>query len=140
MYTKIDAAYHLSPIINKFFLSNMSFRNTYNSRVVSVLDFNYELPVHSAFHPICKSAAKSRLMKAYPKYAKAIAQAFQNKASSRVWAFMIMDGDQHMCVVQNLSYNVRNADYRRVLRIDVDKNYPCNPPPANYAFLDCVNR
>lgn len=113
----------------------MSFRNNYDARVISVLDFNYELPVHSVFHPVCKAAAKRRLIKMFPNYVKPLNQAFANRAAARVWGILIMDGGQPMCVVQNLACAVRDKSYRRVLRINVDAHYPGDPKPLDTSFL-----
>ena len=113
----------------------MSFRSAYDARVVSVRDFDYVLPVHSAFHPLFKTAAKHRLQKSYPTYANAIKQAFSNRAANGVWGILIEEDGQPMCVVQNLACAVRNMSYRRVLKINVNDHYPGNMIPIDTSFL-----
>ena len=104
----------------------MSFRSAYDARVVSVRDFDYVLPVHTSYHPLFKAAAKRRITKAFPTYAKAIKQAFANKAATSAWGILIEEDGQPMCVVQNLACAVRNHSYRRVLKINVNEHYPIN--------------
>ncbi len=102
----------------------MIFRNMYDARVVSVQDYDVVLPVHSVYHPVCKTAARRRLIKAYPEYKKAIAQAFDNKAFKSSWGILIEDAGQPVCVFQNLSCVVKNMSFRRLLRINVNDTYP----------------
>lgn len=116
----------------------MSFRSAYDARVVSVRDFDYAIPVHSSFHPLFKAAAKRRITKSFPAYAKALKQAFANRAATSAWGILIEEDGQPMCVVQNLACAVRNNSYRRVLKINVNDRYPSNsiiidtsPPTRN---------
>ena len=108
----------------------MIFRNQYDARVVSVQDYDVVLPVHSVYHPVCKTAARRRLIKAYPAYKKAIAQAFDNKAYKSSWGIVIEDAGQPVCVFQNLSCVVKNMSFRRLLRINVNDTYPPRGPPS----------
>jgi hypothetical protein len=102
----------------------MAFSNAYDARVLSVRDFDYVIPVHSAYHPTFKNAAKRRLMKNYPEFTQAIAQAFSNRAASNVWGILIEENGQPMVVVQNLGCKVRNNTFRRLLRVNVNASYP----------------
>ena len=102
----------------------MSFRNAYDTRVVSVLDFDYVIPVHSAYHPTFKNAARKRLQKSYPEFSRALTQAFNNRAASNVWGIMIEGNGQPMVVVQNLACKVRNDAFRRLLRVNINGSYP----------------
>jgi hypothetical protein len=102
----------------------MSFHDRFDVQVVSVRDFDYPIPVHSVFHPCLKTAAKRRLQKTFPGYAKALQQAFSNRAANNVWGILIEDGGQPMCVVQNLACGVPNSSYRRFLRVNVSASYP----------------
>lgn len=102
----------------------MSFRNAYDARVLSVLDFDYVIPVHAAYHPVFKNAAKKRLQKSYPEHARALTQAFSNRAVSNVWGVMIEENGQPMIVIQNLACKVRNNTFRRLLRVNVNASYP----------------
>jgi hypothetical protein len=102
----------------------MAFSTAYDTRVHSILDFDYVMPVHSAFHPVFKNAAKRRLQASYPNYSRAIAQAFQNRASSRVWGILIEENGQPMCVVRNLGCHVSNQRFRRVLKVNLNAHYP----------------
>lgn len=102
----------------------MAFSSTYDARVLSVLDFDYVIPVHSAYHPSFKVAAKKRLQKSYPKFSRALTQAFQNRAASNVWGIMIEEDGQPMIVVQNLACKVRNNSFRRLLRVNMNGSYP----------------
>lgn len=102
----------------------MSFRNAYDARVLSVLDFDYAIPVHSAYHPTFKNAARKRLQKTYPEFTRALAQAFNNRAASNVWAIMIETNGQPMIVIQNLACKVRNNTFRRLLRVNINASYP----------------
>lgn len=119
----------------------MSFRNAYDARVVSVRDFDYVIPVHSSFHPAFKTAAKLRITKMYPHLQKALKQAFNNRAAKSAWGILIEDGGQPVCVIQNLACVVRNQSYRRVLRINLNDNYPIrNSAPIDISFLTRCNR
>ena len=102
----------------------------YDARVVSVQDYDVVLPVHSVYHPVCKTAARRRLIKAYPEYKKAIAKAFDNKAYKSSWGILIEDAGQPVCVFQNLSCVVKNMSFRRLLRINVNETYPPRGPPS----------
>ena len=105
-------------------LAAMAFRNAYDARVLSVLDFNYEIPIHSSYYPSFKVAAKRRLQKSYPEFSRALTQAFQNRAASNVWGILIEQDGQPMVVVQNLGCKVRNNTFRRLLRVDMNASYP----------------
>jgi hypothetical protein len=118
----------------------MAFSTAYDARVVSVLDYDCELPVHSSFHPVFKTAAKRRLQKAYPDYARALTQAFNNRAAARTWGILIEADGQPMCVVQNLACVVRNPSYRRVLRVNINDTYPGNRLPIDTSFLERNSR
>lgn len=102
----------------------MSFRNSYDARVLSVLDFNYAIPVHSAYYPTFKTAAKKRLLKSYPQFTRALTQAFNNRAASNAWGIVIEENGQPMIVLQNLACKVRNESFRRLLRINMSASYP----------------
>jgi len=102
----------------------MAFSTLYDARVQSILDFNYDVPIHSSFYPIFKNAARKRLQNAFPNVAHAIQQAFRNRAVNRVWGIIIENEGQPLCVVQNLACKVTNQSYRRVLRINMNDRYP----------------
>ncbi len=102
----------------------MAFRNAYDTRVLSILDFDYVIPIHSSYHPSCKVAAKRRLQKSYPDFSRALTQAFQNRAASNVWGILIEQDGQPMVVVQNLGCKVRNNAFRRLLRVNMSASYP----------------
>jgi hypothetical protein len=102
----------------------MIFRNNYDARVVSVRDFDTVLTVSSVYHPLCKVAARRRLIRSYPQYAQALKQAFDNKGFKSSWGIVIQDAGQPVIVLQNLACDVKNSSFRRMLRINVDDTYP----------------
>jgi NAD-dependent oxidoreductase involved in siderophore biosynthesis len=102
----------------------MAFSTLYNARVQSILDFNYELTIDSSFYPLFKNAARKRLQNTFPNAARAIQQAFRNRAVTRVWGIVIENEGQPLYVVQNLACKVTNQSYRRVLRINMNDHYP----------------
>jgi hypothetical protein len=110
-----------SPILKQ---AAMAFRNAYDARVLSILDFDYSIPIHSSYHPCFKNAAKKRLQKSYPEFNRALTQAFMNRAASNVWGILIEQDGQPMVVVQNLGCRVRNNAFRRLLRVNMNASYP----------------
>lgn len=98
----------------------MAFANLYSAHVQSVLDLSYPISVDSSFYPTFKKAAKQRILKQWPQYDRALKQAFSNRASNSSWGIVLEENGQPMLVIQNLACRVRNSNFRRLLRINLN--------------------
>ena len=99
----------------------MAFANLYGARVQSVQDLSYPIPVHTTYFPAFKNAAKKRILKEWPTYGTVIKQAFKNSAADRTWGILLEKDGQPLLVIQNLGCVVRNNNFRRVLRINLNE-------------------
>jgi hypothetical protein len=102
----------------------MSFRFGNATRVLSILDLKYEPQIQNFYFPALAAGAKKRLTRAIPQYEDAIKHALTLPSSRSVWAIIIEKDNKPLLVAQNLMCTVRNGDYRRVLRIQVDHISP----------------
>lgn len=93
-----------------------------NSRVVSVLDLDYELPIHSFYTPALRKGAVKRLIRSYPEYAECIRQALLQRNAGHVWAVVLEKDNMPVLVLRNLACNVTRSTFRRVLRVDLNEH------------------
>ena len=91
-----------------------------SSRVISVLDLDYELPTHSFYMPCLRRGAIKRLARAYPLYARIIRQALLQRNAGHVWAIVFEKDNMPAIVLRNLACNVSRSTFRRVLRVDLN--------------------
>jgi len=104
--------------------TTMSFRFGDATRVLSVLDLHYDIQVENFYFPALAAGAKKRLVKTYPTHADAIRHALSLKSAKHVWAIVLEQDNKPLFVAQNLSCPVREMNFRRVLRIQVDRISP----------------
>lgn len=103
------------------------------SRIVSIKDIDYELPIDTSFHPAFAKAAVERICEAF--YSKkldldadahelftyALGGALSDPASHKVWAVVLEYKQNPLFVVQNLSFTRLPMHYRRVYRVNCDR-------------------
>lgn len=90
------------------------------SKVVSIRDVDYQLPVDDTFHPSCLKGAIKRLSNRYDSLRHILPIVMKSDAAKGVWGVVFEKENNPYLVFSNLKYTNVRPQYRRILRVNLD--------------------